>query len=74
MAQAIYREWFVHFRYPGHEDDELVDSPLGPIPERLGVVHMLGDLVGRRAERRQSAARDIRDVPATDRQLNRSRV
>ncbi len=33
MAQAIYREWFVHFRYPGHEDDELVDSPLGPIPD-----------------------------------------
>ena len=32
MAQAIYREWFVHFRYPGHEDDELVDSSLGPIP------------------------------------------
>jgi len=32
MAQAIYREWFVRFRYPGHEDDELVDSPLGPIP------------------------------------------
>jgi type I restriction enzyme S subunit len=32
MAQAIYREWFVHFRYPGHEDDEFVDSPLGRIP------------------------------------------
>jgi type I restriction enzyme, S subunit len=32
MAQAIYREWFVHFRYPGREHDELVDSPLGPIP------------------------------------------
>lgn len=33
MAQAIYREWFVHFRYPGHEDDDLVDSDLGPIPD-----------------------------------------
>lgn len=32
MAQAIYLEWFVHFRYPGHEDDELVSSPFGPIP------------------------------------------
>ena len=32
MARAIYREWFVHFRYPGHEDASLVDSPLGPIP------------------------------------------
>ena len=33
MAQAIYREWFVHFRYPGHEDDDWVDSDLGPVPE-----------------------------------------
>jgi len=33
MAQAIYREWFVHFRFPGHEDATFVDSPLGPIPE-----------------------------------------
>ena len=33
MAQAIYREWFVHFRYPGHEDAPFVDSPLGPIPD-----------------------------------------
>lgn len=33
MAQAIYREWFVHFRYPGHQDVPLVDSPLGRIPE-----------------------------------------
>lgn len=33
MAQAIYREWFVHFRYPGHEDATFIDSTLGPIPE-----------------------------------------
>lgn len=33
MARAIYREWFVHFRYPGHEGDTLVDSPLGQIPQ-----------------------------------------
>lgn len=33
MAQAVYREWFVNFRYPGHENVPLVDSPLGPIPE-----------------------------------------
>jgi type I restriction enzyme S subunit len=33
MAQVIYREWFVHFRYPGHQDDELIDSPVGPRPE-----------------------------------------
>jgi type I restriction enzyme S subunit len=33
MAQRIYREWFVDFRYPGHEAAPLVDSELGPIPE-----------------------------------------
>lgn len=32
MAQAIYREWFVNFRFPGHENVKLVDSPLGAIP------------------------------------------
>jgi len=34
MARAIYREWFVNFRFPGHENVKLVDSPLGMIPER----------------------------------------
>jgi type I restriction enzyme S subunit len=33
MAQVIYREWFVRFRFPGHEDATFVDSPLGRIPE-----------------------------------------
>lgn len=33
MAQAVYREWFVHFRYPGHESVPLVESELGMIPQ-----------------------------------------
>ena len=33
MARLLYREWFVHFRYPGHEEVELIDSNLGPMPE-----------------------------------------
>ena len=33
LARSLYREWFVRFRFPGHEDAELVDSKLGPIPE-----------------------------------------
>lgn len=33
MAQAIYREWFVNFRFPGHENVKLVQSTLGMIPE-----------------------------------------
>ena len=33
MARRLYREWFVYFRFPGHEGCRLVDSPLGEIPE-----------------------------------------
>ena len=33
MAQMIYREWFVNFRFPGHEKVRMVESELGPIPE-----------------------------------------
>lgn len=33
MAKAIYQEWFVRLRYPGHEQAILVDSTLGTIPE-----------------------------------------
>jgi type I restriction enzyme S subunit len=43
MARALYREWFVHFRYPGHENVPLVDSPLGPIPQGWEVKR-LGDI------------------------------
>lgn len=33
MAQNLYREWFVKFRFPGHEKTRFIDSPLGKIPE-----------------------------------------
>jgi type I restriction enzyme S subunit len=33
MARALHREWFVEFRFPGHEKARLVQSPLGSIPE-----------------------------------------
>jgi type I restriction enzyme S subunit len=33
MARGLYREWFVHFRFPGHESVPRVKSPLGEIPE-----------------------------------------
>jgi len=33
MARALYREWFVHFRFPGHEAHPRVPSPLGDIPQ-----------------------------------------
>jgi len=33
MARNLYREWFVHFRYPNHTKTPIVDSPLGKIPK-----------------------------------------
>jgi type I restriction enzyme S subunit len=33
MARAVYREWFVDFRFPGHEFLPRVASPLGEIPQ-----------------------------------------
>jgi type I restriction enzyme, S subunit len=33
MAQTLYHEWFVKFRFPGHEQTKMVDSELGLIPE-----------------------------------------
>lgn len=33
MAQNLYREWFVKFRFPGHQSTRFVDSPVGRIPE-----------------------------------------
>ena len=33
MARALYREWFVEFRFPGHENVPRVASSIGDIPE-----------------------------------------
>ena len=33
MARRIYEEWFVRFRFPGHEQVKMVESELGMIPE-----------------------------------------
>ena len=33
IARALYREWFVHFRFPCHESIPLVPSAIGDIPQ-----------------------------------------
>ncbi|MGC9049258.1 MAG: restriction endonuclease subunit S, partial [Patescibacteria group bacterium] len=42
MASAIFKEWFINFKFPGWEKTKFVDSELGKIPEgwRIGY---LGD-------------------------------
>ncbi|NBW80800.1 restriction endonuclease subunit S, partial [bacterium] len=38
MARGLYREWFVNFRFPGHENHPRVSSALGEIPQGWEVV------------------------------------
>jgi type I restriction enzyme S subunit len=46
MARAIYREWFVHFRFPGHESVPRIPSPFGDIPQGWRCVRLadIGEL------------------------------
>lgn len=44
MARRLYEEWFVHFRFPGHEEVSFKESELGEIPEGWEVVQ-LGEIV-----------------------------
>jgi type I restriction enzyme S subunit len=50
IAQVIFKEWFVKFRFPGWEKLKFVDSELGKIPEgwKIG---KLGDIMCLRKER-----------------------
>jgi len=36
MARRIYEEWFVRFRFPGHETVPMVESELGLVPQGWG--------------------------------------
>jgi len=38
MASNIYDEWFVRFRFPGHWQSLMVDSPVGPLPKDWGAM------------------------------------
>ena len=40
MARMLYREWFVKFRFPGHQAVHFVESELGLIPEDWEVVKL----------------------------------
>jgi type I restriction enzyme S subunit len=58
MARALYREWFVHFRFPGHEKLPRVASSLGNIPVGWEVKN-LGDVA--QVNRAQINARNAPD-------------
>lgn len=48
MARGLFEEWFVRFRFPGHEDVPIVDTPDGPLPEgwKWGTVSDIAEKTG----------------------------
>ena len=47
MSKTIFEEWFVNFLYPGHEENNMIESELGPIPkgwELLKIEDVLNEL------------------------------
>ncbi len=40
MAENLYKEWFVRFRFPGHEKAEFENSKLGKLPSSFRVINM----------------------------------
>ncbi|MES2228952.1 MAG: restriction endonuclease subunit S [Pseudomonadota bacterium] len=63
MARRIYEEWFVRFRYPGHESVRMVESELGLVPEgwRLTALGLLAE-VNARSVRRGAEPTEIQYV------------
>ena len=63
IARRIYEEWFVRFRFPGHEGVRMVESELGFVPEDWTIT-TLGRLVqvNARSVRRGTEPAEIRYV------------
>ena len=45
MARGLFEEWFVRFRFPGHEIVPIIDTPDGPLPQGWSIA-TLGALCG----------------------------
>ena len=60
MARALYREWFVHFRFPGHEHHPRVASPLGEIPQGWEAVS-IEDVCDRVTDGSHSSPQSVND-------------
>ncbi len=40
MAENFYKEWFVRFRFPGHENVEMKNTKLGKLPYSFSITNM----------------------------------
>ena len=44
MAQAIFKRWFIDFKFPSHEKVKMIDSKIGKIPLELEIMNINGVL------------------------------
>jgi type I restriction enzyme S subunit len=63
MAQALYCEWFVKFRFPGHENVKMVESELGMVPERWEVGTLKDALILQRGFDLPTKKREEGNIP-----------
>lgn len=63
MARVLYREWFVQFRFPGHESVPRVPSPLGEIPKGWEVSRIDGALSFESGRTIKKEERESGDTP-----------
>ena len=65
MASTIYRQWFVEFRFPGHEKVKMVESELGLIPQGWEVKRLeeIAQLHRGRSYRSQNLVEDGEGLP-----------
>lgn len=72
MAQRLYTEWFVKFKFPGHEKVKMVDSPLGKIPEGWEITKISDILspVRRKLKIKNSEYLENGNIPVVDQGKN----
>lgn len=66
MAKNLYEEWFVNFKFPGHEKIKMVDSDLGKIPEgwKVSKVKDFGNVItGKTPSKRNDNYYSSDDIP-----------
>ena len=73
MAQMLYREWFVNFRFPGHEKVNMVESELGLIPEGWKIC-TLSELCGKVIDGTHDTPPPMSRLSARDRQALHERL
>jgi len=64
MAQMLYREWLVNFRFPGHEKVKMVESEMGLIPAGW-LLKKIGEIAKVKGGKRLAKGKQVQDSPTT---------